>query len=533
MNHGEEIKFLTKKDEDEFLLRLTNPTYRLIALIMLDCCTRMTETISLQMHCFNWQKKTVTVKTDKQYHKKKGDNTPKKVTYRTLILTDRILECAALHLKKNKKIDISNPNQYLFPKRSSKNLNPHLSRSYIHKHFQQRSDNRIHAHMLRHTGASKLAASGSDIVVIKEILGHKNIQNTSIYLHASMDRKRQAVNRLQTFEEPKYRQLLRKLLPSLYKKKVIYSLPTTYGWTRYHIGRKQELRELRELSDKKVNIILLAEQGMGKSHLLDNYDAPNVLRIDDTKDFKKTLAGLLMTIIERNEQTGKEGILKNESNQSSKEIALELLGVNRNIITQQSVKRLIELMKRITQPNEYTIIIDKADDVTPSVIKALEEMRNHFHFIVAARKIKVESATWLTNFTQIKLKPLSYSESIELIVRASEDFRQQIEDFESYKNHLWVMCQGNPQFTLEAIDRFRKEDYVSIEAVTNYEHIGSLKEIDMTYFFVFALSTLMILRYVAKEIGHDEDAFKLFGGAALIFALFARQIHRLTKKRYI
>ena len=516
MNHGEEIKFLTKKDEDEFLKRLTNPTYRLIALIMLDCCTRMTETISLQMHCFNWQKKTVTVKTDKQYHKKKGDNTPKKVTYRTLPLTDRIIECATLHFKKNKKIDVSNPNDYIFPKRSSKNMNPYLSRFYVHKHFQQRSDNRIHAHMLRHTGASKLAESGSDIVVIKEILGHKNIQNTSIYLHASMDRKRQAVNRLQTFEEPKYRQLLRRLLPSLYKKKIIHSLPTSYGWTKYHIGRKQELRELRELAEKKVNIIIIAEQGMGKTHLLDNYTDDKILRIDDTKDFKKSLCNIILVLC-----------------QGDKEQVAQLLDVRQDVVNKMTVKNLVSVLTSLTQKNEYTIIIDSVENVTPSVITQLELLRNHFHFIVAARKIKIEAATWLTNFTQIRLKPLSYSESIELIVRASEDFRQQIEDFESYKNHIWVMCAGNPQFTLEAIDRFRKEDYVSIEAVTNYEHVGSLKEIDMTYFFVFALSTLMILRYVAKEIGHDEDAYKLFGGAALIFALFARQIHRLTKKRYI
>lgn len=510
------IEYLTLKDEVEFLKRLTNPCYHLIALIMLDCGTRMTETISLQMHAFNWQKKTVTVKTLKQYHKKKGDNTLKKETYRTLILTDRILECAALHFKKNKHIDVSNPNQYLFPKRSSKNLAPFVSRHYIHKHFQQRSDNRIHAHMLRHTCGTKLAESGSDIVTIKNILGHQNIQNTSIYLHTTDERKRKAIHQLEHFNEPKHTRWFKKLFPRLYKKKPIYSLPTTYGWTKYHIGRKNELRELRELAEKKVNIIIIAEQGMGKTHLLDNYTDEKILRIDDTKDFKKSLCNIILVLC-----------------QGDKDEVARLLDIRQDVITKMSVKNLVSVLKSLTLKNEYTIIIDSVENVTPSVIVQLEELRNHFHFIVAARKIKIEAATWLTNFTQIRLKPLSYSESIELIVRASEDFRQSIEDFESYKNHLWVMCQGNPQFTLEAIDRFRKEDYVSIEAVTNYEHVGSLKEIDMTYFFVFALSTLMILRYISKEIGHDEDAFKLFGGFALIFALFARQIHNLTKRRHI
>ncbi len=56
----------------------------------------------------------------------------------------------------------------------------------------------------------------------------------------------------------------------------------------------------------------------------------------------------------------------------------------------------------------------------------------------------------------------------------------------------------------------------------------------MTVPFVVLLSCLMILRYVGRELG-DEDtgAYKLIGGAALLFLLFGRPIFRQTKRKYV
>jgi len=43
----------------------------------------------------------------------------------------------------------------------------------------------------------------------------------------------------------------------------------------------------------------------------------------------------------------------------------------------------------------------------------------------------------------------------------------------------------------------------------------------------------MVLRYVGGELDDDSGAFKLFGGAFLLFALFARNIFKLGKRKYI
>jgi integrase len=51
----------------------------------------------------------------------------------------------------------------------------------------------FHFHDLRHTAASRLAATGADIVTIAEILGHSSFRMTKRYTHASEERKRNAL----------------------------------------------------------------------------------------------------------------------------------------------------------------------------------------------------------------------------------------------------------------------------------------------------------------------------------------------------
>jgi integrase/recombinase XerC len=42
-------------------------------------------------------------------------------------------------------------------------------------------------HLLRHTGATQMMKNGSDIVTLKEILGHENLNTTMIYTHTNFE----------------------------------------------------------------------------------------------------------------------------------------------------------------------------------------------------------------------------------------------------------------------------------------------------------------------------------------------------------
>jgi hypothetical protein len=341
-------------------------------------------------------------------------------------------------------------------------------------------------------------------------------------------------------QKSKFKEFLKKYFPFLFAQKDVFVLPTFQTQTRYHIGRKTEIATLNDLFEKKVNTLLIAPQGFGKSHLLDNIQRDNILRIDDTKDFKKQIAACIMKLIDtvpnyeelkvKNLVITQNGIDENKTRHA---VILELLGVDKSVINTQSAKRLCEILCKITEKNEYTIIIDRADLITPTVINQLEFLTQHFHFIVACRSMQVKSASWLHNFQKVKLEPLNRSEMIELIVRSSEDYRNNIENFELFKTHIINKSQGVPLTILDMTERFRKESFVSAAMVANYEVVGDMREIDMSFFFLLGLSGFMVMRYIGGELGHDEDAFRLFGAFGLLFAFFARSFFRFSKRRYV
>lgn len=59
----------------------------------------------------------------------------------------------------------------------------------------------ITPHSLRHAFATELVRAGVDVATISELLGHSNISTTSIYLHATSETKRAAVEMLRLLPE--------------------------------------------------------------------------------------------------------------------------------------------------------------------------------------------------------------------------------------------------------------------------------------------------------------------------------------------
>jgi hypothetical protein len=505
------MQYLAPGDELQLLNGIENKLkgkvkakYRLLVLLMLDAGCRVTEAVTIRLDQLMVARKILVIRSLKK--SKKGNK------LREIPMTLRLMDALAEYwtFVKDK-----SPESYLFPSKAAKT--GHASRKVVWRVIKNLTGNG-YPHMLRHTFCTKLAAEGTDQYTIKELAGHEKTQTTEIYIHASKDAKNKAISTLH--REGFLKTMYRKLFPP----ERVDIMPSMTGPTGFLVGRKTEIGKLVELSKKRVNILITGAQGTGKTVLLDNFmksgRVGKVLRIDDMTAIKKTLAGLVFTLFNDDKEKVKDLLY-------GPEVDLD------RIVTKESIKRLCELLIETTAKHEYTIVIDDATRITPMGITVLEKLNTHFHMVIAARHVKIQQVSFLTNFEKIKLEPLKRHEVIELITRASKDFGDRIEDWEAYKSHIYRSTNGNPKFILEMVERFRREPYVSLNLIQRINHTTAVKEIDMSLLVIIFLSSLMILRYVGREVGSDRGAYMLIGGAFLVFALFARNILTIGKRRFV
>ncbi len=513
---GHKLKFLSLEEQEAALAATKNKKYRLVMLVMLDCGLRRGEVINIQISHIDFQKSMLHVKS----LKKRGD----KEIWRSVPIPTRTLDTLAQYIYDLKD---RNPETFLFPAgRGSKTGKGGMNPRQIEKKIRKITRGLFSPHSFRHSYATRLVNEGVSLLTVSRLLGHSQVSTTEIYAHIPEIQLREAVHRIDK------RTWLQRLYRHYFPPPQVHVLPTKRGdKTNFIIGRRQELAKLAELSAKKVNLLIVGPQGVGKSHLLDNYESPKVLRVDDMSGGKKVLAGLILELFDQDKEAVVAAVYKNQDKNGNPLLDREGLG---QIVMKDSEKRMLEVLTTITQPLEYTLIIDRADHVTPTAIRILERLKNHFHLIVAARAIRITQATWLTNFQRIELKPLGRPESMELIGKLSHDFQARIRDFQAYQNHIFDQTGGIPLFILEMCERYGKEDKIDFEVVRQINHTAATPDIDMTIPFILILSSLMILRYVGRELG-DEDtgAYKLIGGAALLFLIFGRPIFAQTKRRYI
>jgi hypothetical protein len=196
-------------------------------------------------------------------------------------------------------------------------------------------------------------------------------------------------------------------------------------------------------------------------------------------------------------------------------------------LQRDSVANIIEEIIKITQKNEYILLIDNVDNITTKASKTLEQLKDHFIIITSAREVSITKSSFLWNFEKIEITNLPRQNALELIHKLSYDIN--VTDFETFRNHIFEQSEGNPRIIFELCDRYRKEIIITDEVVRSVRHFGALPEIDMSFVVVFLLAGLTILRYTSREIG--GTSLRFIGGIALVaFMLFRMFLSRLKRK---
>ncbi len=495
-----DIPLLSERDQLTLIENVSkNPRHELMVLIMIDCGLRVTELITLKLGNFDFQNRVLKIAS----LKKRSDHP----VYREIPLTPRVVAALSeVYLKLTDKSEEA----YLFP---SNSRTGHISRISVWKMLKRNSSWTASPHMLRHTFASEVVKNGADIRTAQDLLGHASYKTTEIYLHVAADEKRQAIQRIDK------RSRLQKLRDRYFPKPNVFILNRSAAGSDYFVGRKEVLKEINELFHKKVNLLILGPQGIGKSRILRMLTHDKLLRLDDFKGVKTTIGNLLLQLYNGD----KEKVIQ---------LLTEEAEINK-VITKNSVPHLINLLIKSTQQNEYTLIIDDITSLTPAGVTALEKLKNHFHIIAAARQVKMSQASFLSNFQKLTIKPLNRIEATQLIVQHSKPLKNRIEDYETYKNHIYDQTEGNPLYITEMIDRFSKEPIISVDHIRDIRHTAAMREIDMSVPVVIMFSSLMVLRYIGGEFEDDSGAFRLFGGVFLLFALFARSIFNYGKRKWV
>ena len=93
-------------------------------------------------------------------------------------------------------------NGFLFPARGNKNkiqkksITTRTIYNIVKKYIKLVSNNeKLGPHSLRHSFATHLLQSGSDLMAIKDLLGHESLASTQIYTHLDTKRMKEIYNR--------------------------------------------------------------------------------------------------------------------------------------------------------------------------------------------------------------------------------------------------------------------------------------------------------------------------------------------------
>jgi site-specific recombinase XerD len=502
-----EFNYLDKEKSEKLINTVENVKHKAAILIMMDCGLRVTECVTLKMANFDFKKKILLVKSLKKRDEE---------LIREIPLSNRLLQVLADYIKERKP---TTGTDYLFPGQQGRE---HMGRKAMNRMMERLKEkhptfSNLHPHALRHTFATQMLATGTELHNVKTLLGHTSFNTTLIYNHTPIEILRKNIDDMSSKQTKWYQRLWKRIVG-------VKAVPTLINFhsapNQFIIGREKEILTVVDNINKNINTILVGKIGIGKSHILKQIEFRDkkILKIDEMSNLKLTFVNMLLYLLDNDKEAIKEMIYADfdKTKLQSK-------------LQKDSIQSLIDEIIRITTRHEYILMIDNVDGITAKGMKTIEQLKDHFVIVTTAREISVTKANFIWNFEKINIEPLPRTQSLELIHKLSYDI--DIEDFELYRNHIYDQSAGNPRVIFELCERYRKETIVTDDVIRQVRHIGGLPEIDMSFVIVIILAGVSILRYTSREMG--GESLRFIGGMALVLLMLSRYFLSKAKRKFL
>lgn len=171
--------------------------------VMIASGCRLGEVMGLRWNCVDFENSRILIKNNLQYLPSKGvfETTTKTGEERYVSLPDSVMNL--LRSWKAQQSGISGKlviNGFCFTKEDGiEPMHPQSVKCFLDRFSKRHGFPHLHAHAFRHSQATLLIASGSDIVSVSKRLGHKDTVTTmNIYAHAIAESDKKSANTINT-----------------------------------------------------------------------------------------------------------------------------------------------------------------------------------------------------------------------------------------------------------------------------------------------------------------------------------------------
>lgn len=172
-------KVLSKEDVKDILNNIKNIKHKTIISTIYSCGLRISEAINLKISDIDSKRMMVRIENSK------GNRD------REVMLSENLIILLREYYK------VYKPKKYIFEGRNGGKYTARSAEQIFKKALKKAKINKpASLHTLRHSYATHLIEQGTDIRIVQELLGHKNIKTTQIYTHITDIRKLKIKNPL-------------------------------------------------------------------------------------------------------------------------------------------------------------------------------------------------------------------------------------------------------------------------------------------------------------------------------------------------